>query len=45
VVDVRIWQGFHFRFAEDDGRQQGARVGFWAFLTQLRPIRGGIHGR
>jgi hypothetical protein len=40
VVDVRIYQGIHFRFADEDGRQQGARVAHWAFQKFLRPLPG-----
>ena len=41
VVDVRVYQGIHFRFADEDGRQQGARVGHWVFQKFLRPLPGG----
>jgi hypothetical protein len=40
VVDVRIYQGIHFRFADEDGRQQGARVGHWIFQKFLGPAHG-----
>ena len=39
MVEVRIYQGIHFRFADEDGRQQGVRVGHWAFQKFLRPLR------
>lgn len=39
VVDVRILQGIHFRFAEDEGRRQGTRIGLWTYLKLLRPLR------
>ena len=40
VVDVRILQGIHFRFADEAGRQQGQRVAHWAFQRFLRPLPG-----
>jgi len=39
MVDVRIYQGIHFRFADVDGRDQGTRIGHWAFQKYLRPLR------
>jgi hypothetical protein len=40
MVDVRIWQGIHFRFADDAGRRQGSRIAHWTFHKELRPLRG-----
>jgi len=40
MVDVRIYQGIHFRFADDAGRQQGERIGHWVAQKFLRPLRG-----
>jgi hypothetical protein len=40
MVDVRVLQGIHFRFADTVGRRQGERIGLWTFLTFLRPVRG-----
>jgi hypothetical protein len=40
VVDVRIYQGIHFRRAEEVGRLQGERVAHWTFQRFLRPIPG-----
>jgi hypothetical protein len=40
VVDVRVYQGIHFRFADEDGRQQGAHVAHWVFQKFLRPLPG-----
>lgn len=40
VVDVRIYQGIHFRSADEAGRRQGARVAHWAFQKFLRPAPG-----
>ena len=39
MVDVRIYQGIHFRFADVDGRDQGTRIGHWAYQKFLRPLR------
>ena len=33
VVNVRIYQGIHFRTADEAGRKQGQRVAKWVFLT------------
>jgi hypothetical protein len=40
VVEVRILQGIHFRFADELGRAQGTRIGHWVFHKSLRPIPG-----
>jgi hypothetical protein len=39
MVEVRIWQGIHFRTAENVGRMQGTRIGNWTFHKYLRPLR------
>jgi len=38
VVNVRIYQGIHFRFADAVARRQGSQVANWAFKHFLRPI-------
>jgi hypothetical protein len=38
VVDVRIMQGIHFRFADRAARRQGRQVANWIFKRYLRPI-------
>jgi len=38
VVNVRIYQGIHFRTADEIARQQGQHVADWAFSRFLRPI-------
>jgi hypothetical protein len=38
VVDGRIYEGIHFRFADEAGRTQGKQVASWAFENFLRPI-------
>lgn len=40
IVDVRIYQGIHFRSGDDEGRRQGARVAHWAYQRYLRPLPG-----
>lgn len=40
VVDVRVLQGIHFRFADEAGRRQGNRVAHWVFQKFLRPLHG-----
>ena len=37
VVDVRVYQGIHFRFADDVARRQGTRAADWAYSHFLRP--------
>jgi hypothetical protein len=41
VVDARVYQGIHFRFADTAGRKQGREVAKWAFEHFLRPVGGG----
>jgi hypothetical protein len=38
VADVRIYQGIHFRFADEAGRKQGGQVADWVFGHVLQPI-------
>jgi hypothetical protein len=38
VVNVRIYQGIHFRFADVIARRQGRHVAQWAFAHFLRPL-------
>jgi hypothetical protein len=38
VVDARIYQGIHFRFADEDARKQGRHVAQWVFGHILRPL-------
>ena len=38
VVDVRIYEGIHFRFADTAARRQGRQVAKWAFRHFLRPV-------
>jgi hypothetical protein len=40
VVEVRILQGIHFRFADEAARQQVGRVAHWTFQKFLRPLPG-----
>ena len=40
VVDARIYEGIHFRFADEAARTQGRQVADWAFNNYLRPIEG-----
>ncbi len=40
IVDVRIYQGIHFRSADEEGRRQGGRVAHWAYQKFLRPLPG-----
>ena len=43
VVDVRIYQGIHFRFADTASRAQGTRVARHVFNHFLRPVHGRGH--
>jgi hypothetical protein len=40
VVDVRIYQGIHFRSADLDGRRLGRTVAKWVFENTLQPHDG-----
>jgi hypothetical protein len=37
VVEARILQGIHFRFADDEGRKQGEHIAQWANAHYFRP--------
>jgi hypothetical protein len=43
VVDARIYQGIHFRFADTVGREVGARSAWNTFVRVLRPVRHDWH--
>jgi hypothetical protein len=38
VVNARIYEGIHFRFADTAARKQGRQVARWAFNNFLRPL-------
>jgi hypothetical protein len=38
VVNARIWEGIHFRFADEDARKQGRHVAQWVFGHFLKPL-------
>jgi hypothetical protein len=38
TVDVRIYQGVHFRTPDEVGRTQGRQVAEWVFGHVLQPI-------
>lgn len=38
VVDARIYEGIHFRFADEDARMQGRHVAQWVFDYFLKPL-------
>jgi hypothetical protein len=38
VVNARIYEGIHFRFADEVARKQGTQVAKWAFRNFLRPL-------
>ena len=38
VVVARIYEGIHFRFADEEGQRQGRRIARWAFRHFLRPV-------
>ena len=43
VVEARIILGIHFRFADEEAREQGSRVAHWTFKKILQPRS--HHGR
>jgi hypothetical protein len=40
IDDARVYGGIHFRFDQEAGARQGARVGAWVHRENLRPARG-----
>ena len=46
VVNARIYEGIHFRFADEPARKQGRKVAQWAFSHFFRPLgeQGGDNG-
>jgi hypothetical protein len=38
IVDARIYQGIHFRFADEVARRQASHVADWAFSHFLKPL-------
>lgn len=38
IVDARVFEGIHFRSADEGGRRQGKHVANWAFSHFLRPV-------
>jgi len=38
VVNARIWEGIHFRFADVQARKQGRHVAHWVFTHVLRSV-------
>jgi len=41
MVNVRIYHGVHFRFADEEARKQGRHIAQWAFAHYLRPLGNG----
>jgi hypothetical protein len=39
VVDARVYEGIHFRFADTVARREGKHVANWAFAHFLRPLQ------
>jgi hypothetical protein len=38
IVDARIYEGIHFRSADEDARSEGKHIANWAFAHFLRPL-------
>lgn len=38
IVNARIYEGIHFRSADEDARSQGKHIANWAFAHFLRPL-------
>jgi len=38
VVNARIWEGIHFRFADEEAFKQGRHVAQWVFGHVLKPL-------
>jgi hypothetical protein len=41
IVDARIYEGIHFRAADEAGREQGEHVSNWTFGHFLKPLNNG----
>ncbi|HUR96619.1 MAG TPA: vanadium-dependent haloperoxidase [Pyrinomonadaceae bacterium] len=39
VVEARIYEGIHFRFADELGRKQGEHIAQWAYGHYFQPIK------
>jgi hypothetical protein len=39
IDDARVYGGIHFRFDQDEGGEQGRRLGAYIFRHSLRPLR------
>jgi len=37
MINVRVYQGIHFRFGDEVGYRQGVRSANWTFSHVLRP--------
>ena len=38
TIDVRVWQGLHFRSADEDSAKIGQNVAHWVDQNYLRPV-------
>ena len=45
VVNVRVWGGIHFRYADIDGRQLGTAVGSYILANACQPLHGKHNGQ
>jgi hypothetical protein len=41
IDDARVYGGIHFRFDQEEGAEQGRRVGAYVYKHRLKPVRGG----
>jgi hypothetical protein len=39
IDDARVYGGIHFRFDQEEGAEQGRRVGAYVYTHRLRPVR------
>jgi hypothetical protein len=44
TIDARVWQGIHFRMADEGGAEIGRNVARWVDKHYLEPVRT-KHGR
>jgi hypothetical protein len=40
IDDARVYGGIHFRFDQEEGAEQGRRLGAYVYRRYLRPVRG-----
>jgi hypothetical protein len=45
IVDVRVWSGIHFRFADEDARDLGRAIANYVIANAFQPLHGKKNGQ